>query len=95
MPRPAWGAARYRSFASGAVVASFLSHAAGQFAEQRLGGIASPLAFLRRHVGHVAESSPTRVLRGDDDGALHGYLVPLHEMAPAVLLPSDALHVGR
>ena len=52
---------------------SFLSHAAHQFAEQRIGGIASPLALLRRHIGHVAEpSTTTRVLRGDDGRRFRG-----------------------
>jgi hypothetical protein len=49
-----------------ALVASFLSHAAHQFAKERLGGTASPLVFLRRHVGRVAEPSTPWVLRGDD-----------------------------
>ena len=38
MPLPAWVVGRCRSFASAVAVASFLSHAAHQFAEQRVLG---------------------------------------------------------
>jgi hypothetical protein len=38
---------------------------AHDLAEHRIGGIASPLVFLQRHVGHVAESAPPP-LHGDD-----------------------------
>jgi hypothetical protein len=44
-----------------------LGDPAHQLAPQRVGGIASLLVFLRRHVGHVG---PPRPPRGDDGGFL-------------------------
>jgi len=48
--------------------AQLLGDLALHLAEQRIGGIASSLVFLRCHVGHLAEAEPAapRVLRGDD-----------------------------
>jgi hypothetical protein len=47
-------------------LALLLGDLALHLAEQSIGGIASPLVLLWRHVGHVAEPATTRVLRRDD-----------------------------
>jgi hypothetical protein len=56
MPRQAWAAGRCRSFASGAVVASF-PRSADQFPEQRDSGIATPLMLLGVEILNRAKSS--------------------------------------
>ena len=58
-------AARCRSCASavsGSAGRSF-GGPAHDLAEQRVGGIASPLVLLRRHVGHVAETCASAASR--------------------------------
>ena len=59
------GSGSVRSFASagaGPAERSFFAHAAHQLlAPERIGGIAAPLVFLRRHVGHVAEPAMTTI----------------------------------
>ena len=60
------GSGSGRSCASAAVVVSFLSRATRDLSEQRLGGIASPLVFLRCHLRHVWKPLRPRIPRRDD-----------------------------